>query len=41
MEIALDSELHFQVRDGGPEPLVFEPEIDWRAFRAPNIIDAY
>ena len=41
MEIALDSELHFQVRDGGPEPLVFEPEINWQAFKAPNIIDAY
>ena len=41
LELGVDSDLNVDVRDAGAEPLVFVPEVDWRAFRGPNIIDAY
>jgi hypothetical protein len=37
----LDSALQFQVHTAGAEPLVFEPQINWASFAAPNIIQAY
>jgi hypothetical protein len=41
MQIELDSELQYRVKDEGAEPLVFEPLIDWQTFAEPNIIDAF
>lgn len=41
MRMTLDSELVHQVHEGGDEPLVFEPQVDWETFAEPNIIDAY
>ena len=39
--LAVDGELNFEVKKGGPDPLVFEPEVDWSEFNAPTIIDGY
>jgi hypothetical protein len=36
--ISLDSELRY---DAPPGVLVFEPRVDWSAFREPNIIRHY
>jgi hypothetical protein len=36
-----DSDLNSRVERGGPNSLVFEPEIDWNEFKDPNIIDGY
>jgi hypothetical protein len=41
IRLEVDSELNIQVIEGGPKPLVFEPEIDWSTFAEPNIINAY
>ena len=41
MELVVDSDLNSRVERGGPDPLVFEPEIDWNEFKDPNIIDGY
>jgi hypothetical protein len=41
IELAVDSELNHRILKGGPNPLVFEPEIDWSTFKDPNIIDGY
>ena len=41
MEFAIDSELNYRIVKGGPNPLMFEPEIDWSTFKEPNIIDGY
>ena len=41
MSIILDSEMKFSVLDKGAEPLVFMPQVDWKTFTEPNIIDAY
>jgi hypothetical protein len=41
IELVVDSELNCRVVEGGPSPLVFEPEIDWSEFKDPNIIDGY
>ena len=41
MVIVVDSELHHRVVQGGPEPLVFEPHVEWSSFPDPNIIDGY
>ena len=40
---ALDSELNWNVDEaaGSPDLLLFEPDIDWKQFREPNIIHAY
>ncbi len=40
-ELGVDSDLRVDVQYAGAAPLIFVPEIDWRAFRGPNIIDAY
>lgn len=37
----VDSDFRWRI-DGGPaSPLVFEPSIDWAAFRAPTIVNDY
>ena len=41
IELEVDSGLDYRVLKGGPQPLVFEPEIDWSTFKDPNIIDGY
>ena len=41
MELIVDSELNYRIPNGGPSPLVFEPEIDWSEFKDPTIIDGY
>lgn len=41
IELVVDSELNYRIENGGPDPLVFEPEIDWNEFKDPNIIDGY
>jgi len=41
MELVVDSELNHRIAKGGPSPLVFEPDIDWREFKDPTIIDGY
>jgi len=41
MELVVDSELNYRIEQGGQNPLVFEPEIDWSEFKDPTIIDGY
>ena len=41
MVLAVDSELRHRVERGGPNPLVFEPTVDWSTFSEPTIIDGY
>ena len=41
MQIIVDSDLNYQIAEGGPTPLVFEPDIDWSQFKDPNILDGY
>ena len=41
MALVVDSELDYRIEQGGPSPLVFEPDIDWSEFKDPTIIDGY
>ena len=41
IQLTVDNELHYQVQTDGADPLVFEPELDWRTFSEPNIIHSY
>ncbi|MFN2174893.1 MAG: hypothetical protein ACK2U3_02960 [Anaerolineales bacterium] len=41
MHIELDSAMQYCVAEEGAEPLIFLPQINWEAFREPNIINAY
>jgi 5-methylcytosine-specific restriction endonuclease McrA len=41
IELVVDSELNHRVARGGPNPLVFEPDINWAEFKDPTIIDGY
>ena len=41
IEITVDSDLSNRVVKGGPDPLVFEPDVNWSEFTDPNIIDGY
>jgi hypothetical protein len=45
LQIEVDSQMKYRVQPdvGGQvaRPLVFMPQVDWEAFRDPNIIDAY
>jgi hypothetical protein len=41
MKLVVDSELEHRIETGGPNPLVFEPEVDWNTFSEPTIIDGY
>ena len=38
LHIEVDSELRVQVEEADAEPLVFEPQVDWKSFDEPNII---
>jgi len=41
MRIAVDERLNFRVLEGGREPLVFEPDVDWSSLAESSIINAY
>jgi len=41
LHLALDSELKWSVKESGTDPLLFEPDVDWAHFEAPNIIHDY
>jgi hypothetical protein len=37
----VDSELNAWVRERDAEPLLFEPDIDWKTFKGTNILKDY
>ncbi len=42
IRFVLDSQLGWSFNDaGGPDMLLFEPDVDWEHFEEPNIIHAY
>jgi len=41
MQLVLDSNLDYRVKNGGAAPLIFQPRLDWATFSEPNIIHAY
>ena len=41
MRLIVDSRLTYEVLEGGPDPLVFEPDVDWGVFTDPSIIHGY
>lgn len=41
LHIVLDSQMRSRVKEAAAAPLVFEPHVDWRTFREPNIIYGY
>ena len=41
MRLIVDSRLTYDVQEGGSDPLVFEPDVNWGAFTDPSIIDGY
>jgi hypothetical protein len=41
MNITMGSDMEFSVHDQDASPLVFMPQVDWRTFAEPNIIDAF
>lgn len=41
IDLSVDSELHYRVAQKDARPMVFEPRVDWSAFREPNIIHHY
>ena len=41
MRLIVDSRLTYEVLEGGSDPLVFEPDVDWAVFNDPSIIDGY
>jgi len=41
LHISVDSELNSQVREEEGEPLLFEPDVDWKTFKGANIINDY
>ena len=41
MRLSIESTLSWRILEGGSNPLVFEPELDWATFADPNIIDGY
>ena len=41
LRITVSSDMEFSVHDQDASPLVFMPQVDWRTFTEPNIIDAY
>ena len=41
LHVVVDSEMRSRVLEETAEPLVFEPEVNWEAFREPNIIHRY
>jgi hypothetical protein len=41
MELTIDSELHYTVREKGCEPMVFMPDVDLLNLREESIINAF
>lgn len=41
LHILVNSELEWRVGERGAQPLIFEPEVEWSGFRAPNILHDY
>ena len=41
MRLSVASDLACRVEVGNGNPLLFEPEVDWRSFSEPNILHAY
>ena len=41
LHFVLDSDLNGSVQEAHAEPLLFEPDVDWRNFTKPTIIDDY
>lgn len=41
IEIEMDRDLHYRVLNGGPEPLIFVPLVDFAQLADPSIIDAF
>ena len=41
LHLTLDSELRWSVKEDDASPLLFVPDVDWKHFNAPNIIDGY
>ena len=41
IRLEVTSKLSHRVIEGGPLPLVFEPDVDWSTFSEPSIINAY
>jgi hypothetical protein len=41
IEITIDGKLNYQLENDKLNPLVFEPDVDWKTFTGSNIIDAY
>lgn len=41
LHLTFDSELDWRVAERGARPLLFEPDVDWQTFTAPNIIHDY
>jgi hypothetical protein len=37
----MDSELRYQLLEGGPEPMLFHPFVDFATLSEPNIINAF
>ncbi len=41
LELVVDSELTWRQRQTGAQPLIFEPDIDWRHFQGKTIVADY
>jgi len=41
LHLTIDSDMQVSVREAGAQPLVFLPDVDWKNFSEPNIIDSY
>ncbi len=41
MKFLVDSDLNHRIVEGGEQPLVFEPAVDWKQFKDPDIVDGY
>ena len=41
IHLVVDNELSYTIGRGSPEPLVFEPHVDWSTFAEPTIVDGY
>lgn len=41
MHIELDSQLEYNVREEGADPVVFVPQVDFKKLEDPSIIDSF
>ena len=41
LHISIDSELNSRVGEKDVEPLLFEPDVDWKTFKGADIINDY